>query len=323
MKSVEEIKNRINELAPMHRSFLFAFDYEMKNGFLIEDPLCQTDVLWRVPGYSNFQSQPVAHHLLFKPQYTDYATYRRKFDIIHQGLMHGDSFLTNLTIKTPIECDYSFTEIIKASNSPYALMIADRLVCFSPETFVKINKEGVISSYPMKGTIDATLPNAKEIILSDYKESAEHYTIVDLIRSDLSRASTQVNVSRLRYIDQLNTSKGSILQVSSEIQGQLPAGYLSKLGNIIMELLPAGSISGAPKPMTVDLIRRAEGEDRGFYCGVFGYFNGYELDSAVMIRYIEKQDGKLYFRSGSGITINSNCESEYNEVNQKVYLPFI
>lgn len=323
MESVDEIKNKINEVASRGIPFLFGVDYEMQKGFFVQHPLEQNEILWRTNSYSNFTSATIANKKAFKAFPIDYNTYCTKFNKVYDGLYHGDSFLTNLTIKTPIKCEYAFDEILKASNSTYALLLPEQFVCFSPETFVKINKEGVISSYPMKGTIDATLPNAEQTILNDYKESAEHFTIVDLIRSDLSRVATQVHVSKMRYIDKLTTSMGQILQVSSEVQGQLPTDYLSHLGDILFELLPAGSISGAPKPLTVDLIKQAEGEPRGFYTGVFGYFDGQELDSAVMIRFIEKESEKLFFRSGSGITINSDCRYEYDEVIQKIYLPFV
>ena len=213
-------------------------------------------------------------------------------------------------------------EIALAANSRYVLYIPDKFVCFSPEIFIKVNREGIISTYPMKGTIDATLPHAEKTILSDYKESAEHYTIVDLLRSDLSRICTQVHVSRLRYLDRLHTSSGDILQVSSEIKGTLPDDYRLRMGDLLRQLLPAGSISGAPKWKTLQIIRDAESEKRGYYCGIFGYFDGKELDSAVAIRFIEQQGDAYFFRSGSGITVNSNCEYEYNEVNQKIYLPF-
>ena len=110
--------------------------------------------------------------------------------------------------------------------------------------------------------------------------------------------------------------------MSSEVVGRLAGDYKSRLGDIVFGMLPAGSISGAPKPSTLDIISRAEREPRGFYTGVFGYFDGERLDSAVMIRYIERRDGRYYFRSGGGITINSDCRSEYEEVLAKVYLPF-
>lgn len=96
------------------------------------------------------------------------------------------------------------------------------------------------------------------------------------------------------------------------------------MGNLVFSLLPAGSVSGAPKSSTLRLIQKAEAMPRGFYTGVFGLFDGMSLDSAVMIRYIE-QDGEsqMYFRSGGGLTINSQAEDEYREVIQKIYLPII
>ena len=173
----------------------------------------------------------------------------------------------------------------------------------------------------MKGTIRADIPNADHIILNDYKERAEHHTIVDLIRNDLNRVATDVRVERFRYIDRLVTNRGEILQVSSQVTGNLPEDYLSRLGDLIFDMLPAGSISGAPKAATVRIIREAEKEDRGFYTGIFGYFDGKSFRSAVMIRFIEQQGNRLRFRSGGGITVNSDCSAEYQEVLQKVYLP--
>ena len=168
----------------------------------------------------------------------------------------------------------------------------------------------------------ASVPDAERVILEDYKERSEHNTIVDLIRNDLNRVAERVDVKRFRYIDRLRVSRGEILQVSSEVTGRLTGDYYSRLGEIVFGMLPAGSISGAPKPSTLRIITQAERERRGFYTGVFGYFDGKKLDSAVMIRYIEVRDGRYYFRSGGGITINSDCRAEYEEVLAKVYLPF-
>jgi len=88
-----------------------------------------------------------------------------------------------------------------------------------------------------------------------------------------------------------------------------------------MRLLPAGSVSGAPKKKTVEIIRNAEGQDRGYYTGIFGFFDGNNLDSGVMIRYIEKIGDQLVYRSGGGITTHSNWKSEYQELIDKVYVP--
>ena len=174
----------------------------------------------------------------------------------------------------------------------------------------------------MKGTMDATLPDARERLLADPKEAAEHATITDLIRNDLSRFATEVTVTRYRYLDELHTHRGPLLQMSSEIRGRLPEDYPSQLGDLFFSLLPAGSITGAPKPRTVQIIREAETYDRGFYTGVTGYFDGCNLDSAVLIRFLEQQpDGTKVFKSGGGITFRSDARNEYEEMKQKVYVP--
>jgi para-aminobenzoate synthetase component 1 len=196
----------------------------------------------------------------------------------------------------------------------------DELVLFSPETFVKI-ENGKIFSFPMKGTIDAGINNAEEIIINDQKEIAEHNTIVDLIRNDLSIVSQNVVVEKFRYIEKIETNDKHLLQVSSKIVGELPEDYRSNLGNIIFQLLPAGSISGAPKKKTLEIIKEVEPEPRNYYTGIFGIFDGNNLNSAVMIRFIEKINGQLYFRSGGGITYQSIMESEYQELIDKVYVP--
>jgi len=205
-------------------------------------------------------------------------------------------------------------------SARYKVWMKDHFLCFSPEIFVKM-EEGKIYSYPMKGTIDATLPDACDQLMNDEKEICEHATIVDLIRNDLSMVATGVEVTRYRYIDRLETNRGPLLQASSEISGQLADTWKAELGSILLRLLPAGSISGAPKKKTCDIIERAEPSPRGFYTGVSGCFDGNKLDSAVMIRFIEQQGEQFLFRSGGGITTRSLPEDEYNEMIRKVYVP--
>jgi para-aminobenzoate synthetase component 1 len=143
---------------------------------------------------------------------------------------------------------------------------------------------------------------------------------VDLIRNDLSIVAKDVKVNRYRYVEEIQAHDKTLLQVSSEISGILPPDYKSSLGTIITSLLPAGSICGAPKESTLKIIKEAEGYNRGYYTGVFGIFDGCNLDSAVMIRYLEKSDDKLWYKSGGGITIQSNPEKEYRELIDKVYV---
>ncbi len=100
----------------------------------------------------------------------------------------------------------------------------------------------------------------------------------------------------------------------------MPA-YGPRLGDLLFRLLPAGSITGAPKPETMNIIAEAEGYDRGFYTGVMGCHVHGRVDSAVMIRFIDREDGRLYYNAGGGITARSDNEDEYQEVIAKVYVP--
>lgn len=173
----------------------------------------------------------------------------------------------------------------------------------------------------MKGTLDASTPHAEQMLMEDEKEAAEHATIVDLIRNDLSMVAEDVKVEKFRYIDVLHTNKGKILQTSSEISGKLQSDYRKHIGDILAALLPAGSITGAPKRKTMEIIHEAEGYERGFYTGVMGICGNGNLNSAVMIRFLEEDESGTYFKAGGGITSKSDCMKEYEEVLQKVYLP--
>ncbi|MFA6863615.1 MAG: chorismate-binding protein, partial [Dysgonamonadaceae bacterium] len=106
-------------------------------------------------------------------------------------------------------------------------------------------------------------------------------------------------------------------------EGELPDNYMSKLGDILFSLLPAASLTGSPKTKVREYIRLTEGEPRGYYCGVAGYFDGKTLDTAVLIRLIETEGENMFFRSGGGLTRDSICEKEYQEVLNKIYLPFV
>ncbi len=317
-----EMIQKMNRAGEEKQPFLFLIDFSgekchfspldsLSEGLFFETPLYNYIPAMEVKGESfSFRKYPVS-----------FETYKKGFEVVMAGIRRGDSFLVNLTFPTRIETDLSLEEIFLRSRAPYKLYISEQFVCFSPECFVRI-QDGRIYSYPMKGTIDATVPDAEEEILNDPKEKAEHYTIVDLIRNDLSRVADQVEVSRFRYIDRVETNGKTLLQVSSEIAGRLPDGFHARLGDLIFSMLPAGSISGAPKDATLELIRKAEIDDRGYYTGIFGVFDGENLDSAVIIRYIEQTSAGLLFRSGGGITSKSVAENEYQELIDKVYVPF-
>ena len=320
----EEAVRKMNQLGVSGRSFMFIVDYKQEHVWVAEpDSIDPDEVLYDLNGFTNvitsgkkFPEKPFEWEAL--P--VSYEAYSRSFQTVSGHIHAGNSYLVNLTCATPVRTNLTLEEIFYFSRSIYKLWVKDRFVVFSPEIFVRL-ENGFIYSYPMKGTIDASLPNAREQILADKKEEAEHATIVDLIRNDLSQVASEVTVSRYRYIDELQTNKGRLLQVSSEIRGKLPDNWKGTLGDILFCLLPAGSITGAPKKKTMEIIEEAETYERGFYTGVMGYFDGNRLDSAVMIRFLEQEGNRLLFKSGGGITSQSDLQSEYNEMKQKVYVP--
>lgn len=325
--NTDTIRRRMNECGAAGKPFLFAVDYELSEGYFVENPLEQSDVLFEVNGVGNKPEagNTTAGDLTVSPIPPE--EYKAIFDVVRKGLDSGETVLTNLTVRTPIETNLSLREIFAAADTKYQLLVPGRFVCFSPECFVRIEGEqhngGRIATFPMKGTIDAAVPDAEAVILADPKETTEHASAVELLMDDLRLSGAEnVRVERFRYTDRLRTSEREILQVSSEIVGDLGDDYRSRLGDIIFEMLPAGSISGAPKASTLDVIRRAEPVPRGFYCGVFGYFDGQALDSGVLIRFIEQDAaGQKYFRSGGGVTTGSDWRKEYDEVLAKIYLP--
>jgi para-aminobenzoate synthetase component I len=314
--------DQMNHYGKERIPFLFMVDFELKHPFVFPmQNIDATNLLYDVEGLKNYSVvKTVDPNYIFKlKEAVSFEKYSMVFDYCIQQLMHGNSYLLNLTFPSEIETDLSLKEIFYISRSKYKLWYRDIFVCFTPETFLKII-DGKIFSFPMKGTIDASLSDAKEIILTDDKEVAEHYTIVDLIRNDLNMVAKNVKVDQFRYIDKITTNNKELLQVSSKISGVLPSDYHSKIGEIIYTLLPAGSVSGAPKKKTLEIIRQAEQYKRGYYTGIFGTFDGTNLNSAVMIRYIESINGKLYYKSGGGITTRSKAVNEYNELLNKIYL---
>lgn len=327
MKYLEKDKARqlMNEWGKQRNPFFFVISFDQsRNLLLLKEDLKKEEVYFQLPSVSHLPQETTSlpEKILFDKQSTSLKEFKKAFAIAKKHLDYGNTYLINLTKPSLVTTNLDFQQVFQHARAPYKLWIKDQLVVFSPEIFVKV-KDGKISSYPMKGTIDAAIPNAERNILADIKETAEHHTIVDLIRNDLSMVSKKVRVERFRYMDEVKTNDKTLLQVSSEIVGEVKDDFFDELGDRFYSLLPAGSISGAPKAKTVEVIKEAEQYERGFYTGVFGYFDGESLDSAVMIRYMEQQGDQVIFKSGGGITTFSDCEKEYEELKDKVYLPII
>lgn len=316
------VQTQLNKWGTKKVPFVFLIDFECLK------PLCWSlkepiiDFKFNFNGFANIIPNSFKNPLLDKTREMvkhpiSFQSYQQKFNYVKKEIEYGNSFLVNLTVPTKIETSLTLDTIAQNSNSKYICYLKDDFVSFSPETFIQINN-GKIKAFPMKGTIDDSIPNAKKIILSDTKEIAEHATIVDLLRNDLSKVSKNVRVTKYRYYEKIKTQQGIIGQVSSEIEGTLPNNYNEIIGDLIFDLLPAGSVSGAPKNKTKEIIAKAEQAERGYYTGVAGYFDGTNLDSCVLIRYLQAD---YSYRSGGGITAQSNAINEYAEMINKVYVP--
>ncbi len=321
----DEARKAINCLGAGSEPFLFVTDYEAKAWHVGQlrdiDP---RSCLYAIGDYTNATSAPHAKPTItaHPPKFDDYA---KAFDTVMCGLRRGDSFLTNLTWAVDVNLNGSLTNVFHASRAPFRLFMQPLggcpFVCFSPEPFVSIDRHDTMRSYPMKGTAKADSQDSLTTLMNDAKEAAEHATIVDLIRNDMSQHCAQVRVERYRYAELIETSHGPIWQTSSAIAGQLQDGYRSHMGDILISMLPAGSITGAPKRKTVEIIDKAEPCGRGYYTGVMGICHEGRMTSAVMIRFISQEAGGGFrYHAGGGITARSNVRSEFEEVLTKVYL---
>lgn len=307
----------LNSLGKKREPFLFIIDFKAQN--IIASALCEleaNDIEFCIDEEYSLKT----HEDFLEKKTLPFGEYKKKFDFVIEKIKAGESYLLNLTQPTTVKTSLTLKEIFKCANAHYKLRYRDEFVCFSPEKFIQI-KNSKISTYPMKGTIDASIPNAKESILSNKKEMAEHVMVVDLLRNDLSIIAKNVKVEEFRYITEIEAGEKKLLHVSSHISGDIGEDWHSKIGDILKALLPAGSISGAPKKSTLDIISQVEGYERGFFSGVFGLYDGKTLDSAVMIRFVQKTEDGYIYKSGGGITLDSDAKSEYSELLDKVYLP--
>jgi len=311
---------KITQLARKREPFLFVLSYDLKEQFV--QPLNQldNDVFFKIGQQRNYPKEPINKNYYLKKYPLDFKSYKNSLNKVLEEIRSGNTYLLNLTFKTPIETDLTLKEIFTYAKAKYKLYFKDQFICFSPEKFIEIEGNTIVT-YPMKGTIEAALPNAKENILTNKKEMAEHVMIVDLMRNDLGIIAKEIKVEKFRYVEKITAGEKELLQVSSKITATLPKNWRDNLGELLKNLLPAGSITGTPKRSTVNIINKIEDYNRRFYTGVFGIFDGENLYSAVMIRFIEKENKKLYYKSGGGITIDSNAKSEYKELIDKIYLP--
>ncbi len=184
----------------------------------------------------------------------------------------------------------------------------------SPETLVKL-ENGVLHTFPLAGTRPRGNTEAEDKaleagLLADEKELAEHNMLVDLGRNDLGKISRfgSVKVEKLHSIERYS----HVMHIGSTVRGEIREGFDSL--DAVSAVLPAGTLSGAPKIRACQLIAELENNKRGIYGGAIGYidFTG-NLDTCIAIRIAYKKNGKVFVRSGAGIVADSVPEKEYQE----------
>ncbi|MCA4898124.1 MAG: anthranilate synthase component I family protein [Bacteroidota bacterium] len=187
----------------------------------------------------------------------------------------------------------------------------------SPEAQIQI-KNGEAHIYPIAGTFKRTGNDAEDAALAeklakDEKENAEHVMLVDLARNDLSRSAGQVQVEVFKEVQYYS----HVIHLVSKVSGKLEGG--ARALQVAADTFPAGTLSGAPKPMALSLINQYEPSPRGFYGGCIGFlgFDG-SFNHAIMIRTFISKNNELVFQAGAGVVAKSTPESELQEVNNKV-----
>lgn len=253
---------------------------------------------------------------------TTIEQYQQKIDYIRQQIASGNTYQTNYTIKltapfndNPIDY-YHFLQ--KNNHARYCAYIEFDNYCIlsiSPELFFKLDKQ-TITTKPMKGTTPRGMSYQHDeqqlaLLMSD-KNQAENMMIVDLLRNDLSQISKPgtVHVPKLFTAEKYPT----VWQLTSTVEGQLKPQ--TNLYQIFQALFPCGSITGAPKTSTMQIIANIENSARGVYCGTIGYIEPLKNKAIfnIPIRTLTIHDGQLHYGVGGGITWDSTSQDEYDEV---------
>lgn len=236
-------------------------------------------------------------------------------------IKEGDIFQVVLSNRLEAEFEGSLLDtyrVLRHSNpSPYMFYFSGCDVEFagaSPETLVKL-KDGNLYTFPLAGTRPRGRSPEEDIalekeLLKDEKELSEHHMLVDLGRNDLGKISEFGSVKVVEY---LNVARFShVMHIGSTVASKIRPDCDGL--DAVAAVLPAGTLSGAPKIRACEIINELENNKRGLYGGAIGYlaFNG-NMDTCIAIRLAFKKNGKVFIRSGAGIVIDSVPETEYEE----------
>lgn len=256
----------------------------------------------------------------FKPLF-DKTTFCHMVERAKQYIREGDIFQVVLSNRLEAEFEGSLLDtyrVLRTLNpSPYMFYFSSdaiEIAGASPETLVKL-KDGELHTFPLAGTRPRGLTQEEDErlmqeLLADEKERAEHNMLVDLGRNDLGRISRFGSVTVEKYMSIEKYSH--VMHIGSTVRGELREELTAV--DAIDSVLPAGTLSGAPKLRACEIINELEQNKRGIYGGAIGYldFTG-NLDACISIRLAFKKNGKVFVRSGAGIVADSVPETEYQE----------
>ena len=256
---------------------------------------------------------------------TSEANYEKAIAQIHHHLRQGDTYQVNYTVQLKQDLSANpfaiYNRMVVEQEAGYNAYVEHdemAVISMSPELFFEQN-DRELTTRPMKGTTQRGVTDQEDLaqaswLEQDPKNRSENMMIVDLLRNDMNRISEvgSEHVERLCQVEQYST----VWQMTSTIKSQLRADV--DLVTIFRSLFPCGSITGAPKIATMEIIKKLEPQPRGVYCGTIGCLlpNGRRIFN-VAIRTIQLYQGKAIYGVGGGITWDSTWESEYREVHQK------
>lgn len=299
--------------------------YEAKDIFLGRNikskyPLLYFEVY---DGFEEFIPNKNPRDVFIFPKATiSFEDYKKGFNEIKNEISQGNTYEVNYTIDFEIKTKYSSEEIynyfLKYQKTPYNALIKndyEEVISFSPELFFRKNGNKIFSK-PMKGTIERGETPKKdleniEFLKNDVKNRAENIMIVDLLRNDLGRIS-QVGSVKVPKLFDIETHK-TLHQMTSEIEATLKEDIT--LYKIFESIFPCGSITGAPKISTMDIIDKVETGKRNIYCGAIGIIHKDFCEFSVPIRILQKtKDENTYtYRAGGAIVWDSEVKNEWEE----------
>ena len=295
---------------------LFENVYDLK----VESGLDRLEKIIYSNRFSTFSFRPTGEE-------TSNVTDDEYVEMVKSGIQHcrrGDVFQIVLSRRftTGFKGDeFNAYRALRSINpSPYLFYFdygSFKIFGSSPEAQIQI-ENGEASIFPIAGTFRRSGNDKEDAELAtklslDEKENAEHVMLVDLARNDLSRDSRNVKVEVFKEIQYYS----HVIHLVSKVTGRLQDN-VSTL-KLVADTFPAGTLSGAPKPMAMNLINKYENVNRGFYGGALGFlgFNG-DFNHAIMIRTFLSQDNRLIYQAGAGVVAKSVPEKELQEVNNKL-----